>query len=69
MNSECLDEVGFAGADGRRPTNARLSRLEAENEQLRRHLGRVNTPSEGQIGFAGADGMGLGNLFVPPTVY
>jgi hypothetical protein len=29
-----------------RPTNARLSRLEAENEQLRRHLGRLNAPSE-----------------------
>ncbi|KAJ5554184.1 hypothetical protein N7513_004143 [Penicillium frequentans] len=29
-----------------RPTKARLSRLEAENEQLRRQLGRVDTNSE-----------------------
>ncbi|KAJ6109482.1 hypothetical protein N7486_001717 [Penicillium sp. IBT 16267x] len=29
-----------------RPTKARLSRLEAENEQLRRQLGRVGTQSE-----------------------
>lgn len=29
-------------ADRPRPTKARISRLEAENEQLRRHLGRVD---------------------------
>jgi len=32
----------------RRPTNARLSRLEAENEQLRQHLGRAHTRAEDQ---------------------
>ncbi|CAI7674684.1 unnamed protein product [Penicillium palitans] len=36
----------IAGPDKPRPTKARLSQLEAENEQLRRHLRRIDTRSE-----------------------
>ncbi|KAJ5757435.1 uncharacterized protein N7511_006129 [Penicillium nucicola] len=36
----------ISGPERPRPTNARLSQLEAENEQLRRHLRHVNAHSE-----------------------